>query len=176
MCCGSDLTTPRSNGRCGSQLEAHGAEVVLIEDRASGTQLIQEFRSEGLYQVTAFSPDGDKVMRLNSQAAMIENGFVHLPSDAHWLTDFLKEITTFPNARCDDQAEFDIAGVVVDQTKWHRTDSDPMGEAEKERQDAASIRSVATGMAVIRPGKAQLRSISTLSMASALTPKPMAHL
>ena len=88
-----------------SQRQAHNASVVLIEDRASGTQLIQELRSEGLSHVTAYSPEGDKVMRLNAQAAMIENGFVYLPSESHWLAEYLLEITTFPNAKYDDQAD-----------------------------------------------------------------------
>ena len=64
-------------------------DVVLIEDRASGTQLIQELRDEGLSQVKGMSPEGDKVMRLHAQTAVIENGFVHLPRDAPWLENYL---------------------------------------------------------------------------------------
>jgi Terminase RNaseH-like domain len=51
-------------------------------------------------------PDGDKTMRFNAQTATIENGFVYLPVAApHWLTEFLHEITTFPAAKHDDQAD-----------------------------------------------------------------------
>ena len=87
------------------QWQLHGATVILIEDRASGTQLIQELKAEGLHAVTSFSPAGDKVMRMHAQTATIENGFVHLPSEASWLADYLHEITTFPNAKYDDQAD-----------------------------------------------------------------------
>ena len=87
------------------QWQLHGATVILIEDRASGTQLIQELKAEGLHAVTRFVPEGDKVMRLHAQTATIENGFVHLPSEASWLADYLHEITTFPNAKYDDQAD-----------------------------------------------------------------------
>jgi len=59
--------------------------VVLIEDKASGTQLIQDLVGEGLYAVTRYQPQSDKVMRLHAQTAMIENGFVHLPDAAPWL-------------------------------------------------------------------------------------------
>ena len=38
-------------------------EIVLIEDKASGTQLIQELVAEGLHAVTRYRPQGDKVMR-----------------------------------------------------------------------------------------------------------------
>jgi hypothetical protein len=30
---------------------------------------------------------------------------VHLPNDAHWLADFLHELTVFPNGRYDDQVD-----------------------------------------------------------------------
>ena len=72
--------------------------VVLIEDKASGTQLIQELVQEGLYAVTRYQPQSDKVMRMHAQTAMIENGFVHLPDAAPWLAQYLHEITTFPTA------------------------------------------------------------------------------
>jgi predicted phage terminase large subunit-like protein len=87
------------------QAQLHGATVVLIEDRASGTQLIQELKAEGLHAVTSFAPEGDKVMRLHAQTATIENGFVHLPREASWLAEYLHELTTFPNAKYDDQAD-----------------------------------------------------------------------
>jgi predicted phage terminase large subunit-like protein len=51
-------------------------DVVLIEDRASGTQLIQELLALGLYAVTRYRPQGDKVMRMHAQTATIESGFV----------------------------------------------------------------------------------------------------
>jgi hypothetical protein len=37
-----------------------------------------------LSHVTRYQPDGDKIMRLQTQMAMIENDFVHLPEKAHW--------------------------------------------------------------------------------------------
>ena len=55
------------------------ANVVLIEDKASGTQLIQELIADGCHGVTRYQPDCEKIMRLHAQTAMIENGFVHLP-------------------------------------------------------------------------------------------------
>ncbi len=61
------------------QYERFEPSVVLIEDKASGTQLIQELIAEGLHAVTRYRPQSDKVMRLHAQTAMIENGFVHLP-------------------------------------------------------------------------------------------------
>jgi len=83
----------------------HGANTVLIEDKASGTQLIQELKAEGLHAVMPYQPCGDKFMRLYAQTATVANGFVHLPKEALWLTDYLHELTTFPNCKHDDQAD-----------------------------------------------------------------------
>ena len=67
------------------QTEAFQPRTILIEDRASGTQLIQELAREGLHQVKRYSSSMDKIMRLNSVTGTIENGFVHLPEKAGWL-------------------------------------------------------------------------------------------
>jgi predicted phage terminase large subunit-like protein len=83
----------------------YSANVVLIEDKASGTQLLQELRCDGLHQATRYKPEGDKVMRMYAQTATIENGFVHLPMEAPWLADFLHEIVAFPNGKYDDQVD-----------------------------------------------------------------------
>jgi hypothetical protein len=42
---------------------------------------------------------------LNAQTATIENGFVYLPQEAPWLAEYVHEITTFLNAKYDDQAD-----------------------------------------------------------------------
>ena len=62
---------------------------IVIEDKASGTQLIQDLIDAGLSHVARYAPDGDKVMRLHAQSAVIENGFVFLPDEAPWLADYL---------------------------------------------------------------------------------------
>jgi predicted phage terminase large subunit-like protein len=80
-------------------------EVILIEDRASGTQLIQTLIESGLQHATRVSPEGDKLMRLHAQTAAIENGFVRLPREAPWLADYLSELTLFPAGRHDDQVD-----------------------------------------------------------------------
>ena len=112
--------------------------VVLIEDKASGTQLIQELIAEGLYAVTRYQPQSDKVMRMHAQTAMIENGFVHLPDAAPWLAQYLHEITTFPNGRHDDQV--DSTAQMLD---WFKRGSGPSSNAgifELYRQRAEELR------------------------------------
>ena len=92
-----------------------GASTVLIEDKASGTQLIQELVEEGLSGVRAMKSEGDKIMRLHAQTATIENGFVHLPASAPWLADYLHELTVFPNGRPRRPSRLDRAGDRLDE-------------------------------------------------------------
>src|SRR5947208_278632 len=87
------------------QRDHFGANVVLIEDKASGTQLIQELIADGCYVVTRYQPTTDKIMRLHAQTGMIENGFVHIPETAPWLAEYLHEMTVFPNGKHDDQVD-----------------------------------------------------------------------
>jgi hypothetical protein len=77
----------------------------LIEDKASGTQLIQELIDDGVHLIKKYEPTMDKIMRMHTITSTIENGFVHLPDKASWLGEYLHELTTFPKAKNDDQAD-----------------------------------------------------------------------
>ena len=87
------------------QQSLFNATVVLIEDKASGTQLIQELRVDGCSAVTSYKPECDKIMRLHAQTGVIENGFVHIPETAPWLAEYLHEMTVFPKGKHDDQVD-----------------------------------------------------------------------
>jgi predicted phage terminase large subunit-like protein len=79
--------------------------VILIEDKASGIQLIKELIEEGVDVVERFKPEYDKVKRLDAQTATIENGLVYLPEQAGWLVDYIQEMITFPRSKYDDQVD-----------------------------------------------------------------------
>ena len=87
------------------QQHLYHATEILIEDKASGTQLIQELIADGCHGVTRYQPDCDKIMRMHAQTAMIENGFVSIPQNAPWLAEYLHEMTVFPNGKHDDQVD-----------------------------------------------------------------------
>jgi predicted phage terminase large subunit-like protein len=87
------------------QAEAFSPQTILIEDKASGTQLIQELVDEGMHQVKKYEPTMEKIMRMNSVTSMIENGLVHLPDKAAWLGEYLHELVAFPKGKYDDQVD-----------------------------------------------------------------------
>jgi len=89
------------------QAREHKANIVLIEDKASGTQLIQDLRHEGLFGIRPYDPlpGSDKTLRLYAQTAEFESGRVLLPRSALWLDLYTRELTSFPGTRYDDQVD-----------------------------------------------------------------------
>jgi predicted phage terminase large subunit-like protein len=85
-----------------SHAKAWKAPIVLIEDKASGSQLIQELTRAVLPEAKGIKPTGDNVMRMQARTAHLENGCVLLPERAPWSDEYISELTTFPQARDDD--------------------------------------------------------------------------
>jgi len=80
-------------------------DVILVEDRASGQQLIQDVRRESFLPVLPVSPRQDKITRFAAISAMIEAGKVVLPEQSGWLAAFESEILCFPSGENDDQVD-----------------------------------------------------------------------
>lgn len=82
------------------------ATAKLIEDKANGPAVIQSLRRE-MGGLIATPTDGSKEARGHAVAPMVESGNVYLPHPhiAPWVNDFLEEITSFPFAANDDQAD-----------------------------------------------------------------------
>ncbi len=84
------------------------ANSILIEDAASGMQLLQVLRAEAVRNVPfpiAIRTDSDKRSRMEGASSRIEAGNLLLPEEAPWLAAFSAEILAFPNSRYDDQAD-----------------------------------------------------------------------
>ena len=87
-----------------------------IEDKASGTGLIQTLKREGVPVIGIPRAAGqDKVTRAMDAAPSIESGQVLLPRDAPWLSDLLAEAGAFPNGAHDDQLDplFDAVADII---------------------------------------------------------------
>ena len=94
-----------------------------VEDKVSGTGLIQTLRREGV-AVLPIQRNRDKISRAHDAAPFIESGNVLLPEWADWLAAFMAEVSTFPSGANDDQLDpmFD-AIAEVQFTPAQRTDS-----------------------------------------------------
>ena len=97
---------------CYWKYEMGGRHLVrlLIEDKASGTQLIQMLMAQRdrhgyNFAIEPIKPDTDKTSRLMGASAYIENGTLRFPQEAPWLSDFKKELLGFPNGKYKDQVD-----------------------------------------------------------------------
>jgi predicted phage terminase large subunit-like protein len=98
------LEFPALKRRVRELADLHRPDAILIEDKGSGTQLIQDLEWDG-QPCIGITPEGDKVVRAHAQTARIEAGQVRLPASAPWLDDFKHEVLGFPNGRHDDQVD-----------------------------------------------------------------------
>jgi predicted phage terminase large subunit-like protein len=71
--------------------------VVLVEDAASGTPLVQELRrwNAGI-QIEAIPPTAAKGTRAEAATPLFKNQKVALPANEPWLDDWVKEHLRFP--------------------------------------------------------------------------------
>lgn len=86
---------------------------MYIEDKVSGTGLIQTLRREGI-AVIPVQREKDKVSRAYDAAPFIESGNVFLPMDRAFTDDLLAEAVVFPGGAHDDQLDpmFDAINIV----------------------------------------------------------------
>lgn len=71
-----------------------GCSCLFIEDKASGTGLIQSLQRKRI-PVQAITPLKDKYMRLSEVLPLIKSGYVYIPEKAEWKLDFLAECEGF---------------------------------------------------------------------------------
>lgn len=102
------LTFPDLCRHVGRLAREHRINTLLVEDAASGQQLIQHLRASQPHDVPrpiARRPDSDKVTRMSGQTSRIEAGELLLPGEASWLAEFERELLGFPGSRYDDQVD-----------------------------------------------------------------------
>lgn len=75
-----------------------------VEDKASGTGIVQEARRQGV-ALRPLKAVADKVTRAAAAAVLYENHAVFHPLDAAWLADYEHELKAFPNGAHDDQVD-----------------------------------------------------------------------
>lgn len=93
-------------------------DVILLEDKASGQQLLQDVRRETHLPLIAIRPKADKITRFAAVCALIEAGKLVLPASAAWLADFEAELFSFPDGAHDDQVD-----ALTQYLDWRRSQS-----------------------------------------------------
>lgn len=105
------------------QQDGYHASVVLIEDKANGSAIVEELRSDDFgASVIAINPEGGKESRAYAASADAEAGNVYLPEDADWLAGFLRTAAAFPAVKHDDQID-----ALTQFLNWRRQRNDNLG-------------------------------------------------
>lgn len=86
---------------------------MLVEDKASGTGLIQEIKSDGGIPIQGIERTKDKLTRVMDIVSQIDSGNVCIPLNATWVSDFVTECDSF----------------TADDTHMHDDQIDPMVDA-----------------------------------------------
>lgn len=84
-----------------------------VEDKASGTGLIQDIAEEGNIPIVGIPRGRDKLTRVMDIQSYLEAGLVCIPEDAPWVSDFIAECEAF----------------TADDTHAHDDQIDPMVDA-----------------------------------------------
>lgn len=68
---------------------------IRIEDKSSGTGLIQTIKKQGKIPIKGIERTADRFTRVSDALPYIEAGMAHLPEDAPWLSDYLDELEAY---------------------------------------------------------------------------------
>lgn len=106
---------------------------VLIEDAASGQDLIMDMRVSTTVPIVAIQVDKDKVSRANTSVAQVEAGNVFIPEEASWRQNWEYEHEIFPTGKNDDWVD-----TTTQFLNWARTHvttgpSSPVGVSQTSR-------------------------------------------
>lgn len=84
-------------------------DAFLIEDKSSGSSLIQELKLVKKYPIIAIEPEADKVTRMDTQTPSLENGIISLPdpqfTDNDWQASIETNLMNFPNPKAWDELD-----------------------------------------------------------------------
>jgi predicted phage terminase large subunit-like protein len=88
------------------QYEKWKPRSIVIEDKASGQQLLQTLRRETSLPIVAYNPKQmSKAERMNTASIDVEAGRVYLKNKAVWLEELLHELKVFPNGKYKDTGD-----------------------------------------------------------------------
>ena len=96
---------PELKEQANEMYNLYDPDMVLIEQKSSGTSLSQEMQRMGI-PVTPFTPNrgADKFTRMHSCAPIFESGIVWCP-DEKFADEVMEECAAFPNGEHDDLAD-----------------------------------------------------------------------
>jgi len=100
------VEAPQLEAAAQSLYNKFNPSTVIIEDKSSGSSLIQSLRQKTRMPIIAYDPKSrDKEVRASAATPMVEAGKVFLPLNASFTEDFMTELERFPLTDHDDQVD-----------------------------------------------------------------------
>jgi len=96
------LTYPELKQQVVKLAKKYCPKFILIEDKASGQQLIQDLRLDGFVNIVAINPKLDKITRFASIVTLFQSGLVSFPTQSSSNAIILNELLNFPHCKNDD--------------------------------------------------------------------------
>ena len=84
------------------QNNLHSPDTILVEDKASGQDLIPTLKKDTTLPILAIQVDRDKTSRANSCTPTIEAGNAYLPEDNKFASQLVEQCSGFPSLKNDD--------------------------------------------------------------------------
>jgi predicted phage terminase large subunit-like protein len=78
-----------------TQFKPIGAQSVKIEDKSSGSSLIQSIQRDYLIPIEPIQRNTDKVLRAMGVVKYFASGFIHLPNNTDFIHDYKEEFRKF---------------------------------------------------------------------------------
>ena len=78
-----------------TQYKPFGCQSVKIEDKVSGTGLIQSIKKDYRIPIEGIQRNTDKVLRAMAVVKYFASGYIYLPSGVDWLHDYKEEFRKF---------------------------------------------------------------------------------
>lgn len=78
-----------------TQFKPFGAQCIKIEDKSSGSSLIQSIKKDYLIPVEPIQRNTDKVFRAMGVIKYFASGYIHIPKDKDFVHDFKEEFRKF---------------------------------------------------------------------------------
>jgi len=79
---------------------------VLIEKSASGFAVLEVLREAGVERIFEFKTGrASKQARAATVSYLFDRGDIRFPRRAPWMDEYIRELTSFPSARFDDQVD-----------------------------------------------------------------------
>ena len=125
------LEAPALLNRVRELADRHSAQHVLIEDKGSGTGLLQQLKASYFHRCEAIIPRSEKMLRFLGITPMFSSGQVLIPEHAPWEDVYLNELCGFPAAKHDDQVDSTSQALI-----WLRERLTTPGIIEYYRQEA----------------------------------------